>query len=87
MIKDAVPITIPSAVKRKRTLLAWNESTAMLTISLNSIVRRAVEARGWLVMPVVRRAVEAKGGLFMIYLYLLYEPSGIIESLGNLVIV
>src|SRR5262252_1907459 len=46
MISEAVPITMPSVVSAKRTLLMRNESTAMLTISLNSIVRRAVPANG-----------------------------------------
>src|SRR5215468_2709780 len=50
MIREAVPITMPSAVSRKRTLLIRKESRAMLTISLNSIVRRAVSAKGWTTM-------------------------------------
>src|SRR5437763_15965888 len=45
-ISDAVPITMPSAVRAKRTLLVRKESMAMLTISLKSIVFRAVSARG-----------------------------------------
>src|SRR5437660_807758 len=46
MIKDAVPITMPSAVRAKRTLLARNESMAMLTISLKSMVFCAVLVKG-----------------------------------------
>src|SRR5215471_5325489 len=45
-IREAVPITMPNAVSRKRTLLVRNESMAMLTISLKSIVLRAVSTNG-----------------------------------------
>jgi hypothetical protein len=55
-------------------LLVRKESTAILTISLNSIVRRAVEARGWRVMPVVCRTVETKGRLLISVFKQLYEP-------------
>src|SRR5437899_2882743 len=48
-ISEAVPITMPSAVRAKRTLLVRKESMAMLTISLKSIVFRAVSARGVLI--------------------------------------
>src|SRR5437016_8694451 len=45
-ISEAVPITMPSAVRANRTLLVRKESMAMLTISLKSIVFRAVSAIG-----------------------------------------
>src|SRR5436309_5521026 len=45
-IREAVPMTMPSAVSAKRTLLVRNESIAMLRISLNSIVFRAVSTKG-----------------------------------------
>src|SRR2546423_3109423 len=48
-ISEAVPITMPSAVRANRTLLVRKESMAMLTISLKSIVFRAVSARGVLI--------------------------------------
>src|ERR1041385_4055787 len=44
-MSDMVPITMPSAVRAKRTLLVRNESMAMLTISLKSIVLVAVSVR------------------------------------------
>src|SRR5437773_5487441 len=43
-MSEAVPITMPSAVRAKRTLLVRKESMAMLTISLKSMVWRAVSA-------------------------------------------
>src|SRR5215467_14154149 len=44
-MSDIVPITMPSAVRAKRTLLVRNESMAMLSISLKSIVLVAVSVR------------------------------------------
>src|ERR1041384_3182482 len=44
-MSEAVPMIMPRAVKAKRTLLVRNESTAMLTISLKSIVLVAVSLR------------------------------------------
>src|SRR5260370_32371627 len=49
-IRDAVPITMPNAVRTNLTLLIRNESTAMLTISLKTMVSRAVSAKGRLVI-------------------------------------
>src|SRR5258708_39545443 len=48
-IRDAVPITMPVAVSAKRTLLERNESMAMLTISLKSMVLRAVPVKGLII--------------------------------------
>src|SRR5258707_14089795 len=45
-ISVAVPITIPRVVRAKRTLLVRNESMAIETISLISIVFRAVSVNG-----------------------------------------
>src|SRR5580765_5947040 len=45
-INEAVPITIPSAVRAKRHLLLRKESSASVTISLKSIVLRAVSTSG-----------------------------------------
>ena len=45
-ISEAVPITMPRAVSAKRHLLVRKESTASVTISLKSIVLRAVSTSG-----------------------------------------
>src|SRR5579884_2207419 len=45
-IREAVPITMPIAVRAKRTLLVRKESSASVTISLKSIVFRAVSTKG-----------------------------------------
>src|ERR1700745_3935624 len=46
-ISDAEPITIPRAVRAKRTRLVLKLSNASLTISLNSIVRLALARVLW----------------------------------------
>ncbi len=43
-ITEAVPITMPSAVRAKRILLARKLSTASLSISLSTMVRRALRS-------------------------------------------
>src|SRR6266700_2456854 len=55
-ISTAVPITMPTAVRIKRILLVRNESMAMLTISLKSMVLRAVSAKG---RPVIFHIVRS----------------------------
>src|SRR5258708_3746847 len=52
-ISAAVQITIPTAVRIKRILLVRNESMAMLTVSLKSMVLRAVSAKGRLVIVIL----------------------------------
>ena len=47
MITDAVPITMPSAVSAKRSLLALKLSSASLRISLATMVRRALSSVCW----------------------------------------
>ena len=43
-ITEAVPITMPSAVSAKRSLLARKLSIASFRISLSSMVRRALSS-------------------------------------------
>jgi len=43
-ITEAVPMTMPSAVNAKRTLLERKLSTASLRISLSTMVRRALKS-------------------------------------------
>ena len=57
-ITEAVPITIPSAVRAKRSLLARKLSRASFRISLMSIVRRALSNVCW---NAVRRACSTAG--------------------------
>jgi hypothetical protein len=52
-MRDAVPMTIPMAVRMNLTLLDRNESTAIAIISLKTIVSRAVFARGLTAMALL----------------------------------